>query len=219
MRIPLILMAAAVGCCGNAEALQPSTHVASAAERAAAGIEGMDAVMRVRDPAPASSLRAPHAPVGVTPNYATRIGSAFSGRTSDFDYFTLTPSLACQSGSSEKFADATLNLPYGVRVQYLDVFAFDISSTADMQVYLFSACQATASTSDPVLTQLGSVSTSGAAGNAFITIDFSSAPIVVDSYSCRYFARARMTDVSESCVDSQIYLDKVRAQYLPAITP
>lgn len=216
--IPNTLIVAMVAglCCAVGVAEAQQTRPATAAERSAMGFDDPDAVVMIRQHGVSSNEQRDRSLTGIlTGNqYQTRIGLAFKGRTSGFEFMgNPPPSMACQAGSPEVFADATLDLPDGASIEFIDVFGLDSSTTDDLTMFLFSVCQSTFDGNPQTPTNLGSISTSGNPGNTAVTLVVNP-NVVVDRYSCRYFLRARMaTSGAGPCVGASLYLDKARIQY------
>ena len=200
-------------CCmaANAWADRPATQT----ERQAMGFDDPAQLVMVRDlPFPADSdTRAPDG-AGLGDEWQTRIGTAFQGRTGAFNFGGQAPSIACTSGT-ERFATATFDLPAGAAIKYVDMFAYDNSSSEEMLVFLLSVCQGTAGADPPVSTILANSTTSGTPGDTVVTLNLSSAPVIVDRYTCRYMVRVNMASPGGTCVGGSIFLDKVRMQYTP----
>lgn len=210
----LVLSIAAGLCCAAGVAQAQHTRPATAAERIAMGFDDPNAVVMVRESKPATSQQRDLTPKGIlTGNqYQTRVGLAFEGRTSDFEFVgNPPPSMACKAGNTEVFADATLDLPDGASIEFVDVFGLDASTTDDLTMYLFSVCQNTFDGAQPFPTNLGDVSTSGNPGDTTVTLVVSP-NVVVDRFSCRYFVRAKFATTAP-CVGASLYLDKARIQY------
>jgi hypothetical protein len=138
----------------------------------------------------------------------------FQGRTGAFNFGGQAPSIACTSGT-ERFATATFDLPAGAAIKYVDMFAYDNSSSEEMLVFLLSVCQGTGGADPPVSTILANSTTSGTPGDTVVTLNLSSAPVIVDRYTCRYMVRVNMASPGGTCVGGSIFLDKVRMQYTP----
>lgn len=189
----------------------PALRPATAAERAAMGVDAADMPLLVREGAIASRGEVALDPAGgSSAPTLTRSGIAFNGRTSAFAFSTVGNSLVC-TGSSEPFATATLDLPDQAQIIYVDTFGFDTSTSKDLTTHLLSVCLPSFAAGTPVLTNLGSVSSGGGANNFFTRLDLSAAPVTVDNYTCRYLARVRMAE--GGCAGSSIMLDKVRVTY------
>ena len=213
MRLRSILFIAVLASCGcaTAETLRP----ASEAERQEAGIDDPDIPLLIRElPAGGTASVSRESTTGSPALYQTRFGSVFSGRTSNYQYQSFGSHTSyCTSGSSERFADASLNLPSGSMITFIDVFGLDSSSSADLTAFLFEICQGP-STGAPVMTNLGQVSSSGSSGNFRTTINLAASPVAVESYSCKYIIRASMAPASAGgCVGGDILLDKARVLY------
>ena len=211
IRTAMIVVVAAW--CGAAGAA-PSSRPASDAERRAAGFDDPQTPLTVRESesAGAPDRRAPEGIIGA--RHQTRIGTAFSGRSSSFDFAGEPPSISCATGTAEKFASANLDLPDQAQIRYVDVFGYDNSPGEDLRVFLISLCQATLASGPPEYQLLGDVATSGTAGDTLATINLSATPVVVDRFSCQYLARVSMgTTPGGTCVGSAIFLDKVRVEY------
>lgn len=211
--IQKLLFPCALLICSGAACASDVVRPASEAERRAAGFEDAPSQLFMREMPLTSVPRTRHEPLGSSWKLLTRFGVAFNGRNSDFAFGAQTPSIYCPSGTSERFADATLDLPDGSGIQFVDVFGRDVSSTDDLTVFLFSVCQADSPLGAPDTTVLGSTNSTGNAGNFVAVLDLSAAPPVVSAYSCRYFARVSMADPSGGCAGPSIYLDKVRITY------
>lgn len=189
----------------------PALRPATAAERAAMGVDATDTPVLVRKGAIAIRGESPLDPAGGPGDHTlTRPGVTFNGRTSAFEFSTVGASLVC-TGSSEPFVTATLDLPDQVQITYVDTFGFDTSASKDLTTHLLSVCLPSFAAGTPVLTNLGSVSSGGGANNFFTRLDLSAAPVTVDNYTCRYLARVRMAE--GACAGSRIMLDKVRVSY------
>lgn len=188
---------------------------ATPAERQAAGFDDPAIPYMIRD-MPAARTYMPRSPKGIPGSkFQTRLGAAFFGRTSDYTFgFAPPPSTGCDSGT-ERFATAAFDLPQASKIHFVDIFGFDASASDDMLVFFLQVCQAISSVDPPVVTQLGTTSTSGAAGNALVTLDFNAAPIDVDRHDCHYLLRVNLASTSGSCTTS-IGLDKARIQYTNA---
>ena len=130
------------------------------------GFDDPAQLVMVRDlPFPADSdTRAPDG-AGLGDEWQTRIGTAFQGRTGAFNFGGQAPSLACTSGT-ERFTTATFDLPAGAAIKYVDMFAYDNSSSEDMLVFLLSVCQGTGGADPPVSTILANSTTSGTPGGS-----------------------------------------------------
>lgn len=209
-RLKAIVMA--VGCLATSAAL--ADRPATQDERLAAGFEDPSMSLMIRDlPLPAGpDSRAPDG--GSGDEWLTRIGTAFQGRTGDFNFGGQAPSIACTSGS-ERFASANFDLPAGAAIKYVDLFAYDNSSSENMLVFLISVCQGTADADPPVGTILAQSATNATPGDTLVTLNLSATPIIVDRYSCRYMVRVNMASPGGTCVGGSIFLDKVRIQYTP----
>lgn len=188
---------------------------ATPAERQAAGFDDPAIPYMIRE-MPAARSHMPRSPKGIPGSkFQTRLGAAFLGRTSDYTFgFAPPPSTGCDSGT-ERFATAAFDLPQGAKIHYVDIFGFDASASDDMLVFLQQVCQDLGSLDPPVVTQLGNTTTSGSAGNALVTLDFSAAPIEVNRYTCHYLVRVNLAYPSGACTTS-IGLDKARIQYTNA---
>lgn len=195
--------------------IAPFAHAdrpATPAEREAMGIDNPSQQVWVREVGKAT-LDEPRAVNGANFQWQTRIGTAFNGRTGDFNFYTTPSSLVCASGS-ERFATATFDLADGARIFYVDAYAYDNSASEDMLVFLFSACASLAQGDNPpIITQLDSTQTSGAPGATMVTMNLSAAPIVVNSYDCKYMVRVNMASASGNCIGTNMALDKARIEY------
>jgi hypothetical protein len=207
-----LLVALATGC--GMVGATPASRPANDAERHAAGFDDPQTRVMVRE-LDAGAARGLRAPTGVSgARYLTRIGTAFSGRTSDFTFSGEPPSMACAAGTSEKFATANLDLPDQAEIRYVDVFGYDNSADEDLRVFLLSLCQSTFESGPPEFEMLGDALTNGTPGDTVTTLDLSAAPVIVDRYSCKYLARVSMaTSAGGTCVGGAIFLDKVRIEY------
>ena len=183
-------------------------RLADPAERAAAGLEHPDSLVRVQPHAPAAPGE--RIPAGVV-QYQTRPGTAFRGRNSAFSFGGEPPSIACTAGTTELFATANLDLPDGAAIRYVDTFAYDGTMAEDLRTFLISLCQSTLDPAPPVYTVHGDSSTANAPGDAISILDLSADPLVVDRTSCTYLLRARFATGTQC--SNAIFLDKVRVGY------
>ncbi len=65
---------------------------------------------------------------------------------------------------TEVFADATLEIPEGVDLQFVRYWAYDTNASFDMDFYLFESCWPSYGAGPTTITNLVSVSTSGSSG-------------------------------------------------------
>jgi hypothetical protein len=202
--LAVALVAAATSC--DASGL---TRPASQAEREAAGLDDPDTVVLVQSHRSGEGgTRAP----AIGFDYQTRIGTAFVGRSSGYAWTGEPPSVACTSGTTEIFASATLDLPDGAQIRYVDTFGFDSDGSNDLRTFLVSLCQGTYEAGEPVYVLHGDVQSSGSPGNFVSIIDLDADPLPVSRGSCKYIVRARFAAL-EQCVGGSIFLDKMRVGY------
>lgn len=204
LTLTVALVAAAASC--NASGL---TRPASQAERLAAGFDDPDTVVLVQSHRPGEGdLRTPAAGF----DYQTRIGTAFVGRSSGYASTGEPPSVACTTGTTEIFASATLDLPDGAQIRYVDTFGYDSNESNDLRTFLMSLCQGTYEAGTPAYVLHGDIQSSGSPGNFVSIIDLDGDPLPVDRASCKYIVRARFATL-EQCVGGSIFLDKMRVGY------
>lgn len=210
MRHPRTFLAVALALATGSAACAAAgaTWLADPGERAAAGLDDPDAIVHVRQHAPAAAGE--RTPTGVV-HYQTRPGTAFRGRSSAFAFSGEPPSIHCTAGTTELFATANLDLPDGAAIRYVDTFGYDGSATENLRTFLVSLCQSTLDPDAPLYTVHGDSSTVDAPGDAVSILDLSADPLIVDRTSCKYLLRARFATGTQ-CSNS-IFLDKVRVGY------
>jgi hypothetical protein len=196
---------AIAGTCGAAGLSRP----ADPAERLAAGFDDPGTIVLMQSHvAGATGARAPAGSF----DYQTRIGTAFVGRTSAFAFSGNPPSTSCPSGNPEIFATASLDLPDGALIRYVDTFGYDVSESSNLRTFLISLCQGTYESAPPTYVVHGDVQTSGSPGDVVSIIDLDADPLPIERASCQYLVRARFSS-SDQCVGGTIFLDKVRVGY------
>lgn len=205
LAITLALLAIA-GTSGAAGLSRP----ADLAERLAAGFDDPDTIVLIQSHLP--GVPGERTPAGGDIFYQTRIGTAFVGLTSAYSFNGEPPSVSCPGGTPEIFATATLDLPDGAHIRYVDTFGYDSSTSSNLRTFLLSFCQGTYESAPPTYVLHGDAQTIGSAGNALSIIDLAADPLPIDRASCQYLVRMRFSS-SEQCIGSAIFLDKVRVGY------
>lgn len=200
-----VALVAAAGSCGATGLSRP----ADPDERVAAGFDDPETIVRIQPHLPGNT--GARGPTGSF-DYQTRIGTAFVGRSSDYAFSGEPPSVSCPSGNPEIFATASLDLPDGAEIRYVDTFGYDASESSNLRTFLISVCQGTYASDPPTYVVHGDVQTSGSPGNVLSIIDLDAEPLPVDRASCQYLVRARFATLDQ-CVGSAIFLDKVRVGY------
>lgn len=200
-----VALVAIAGSCGAIGLSRPATQ----AERLAAGFDDPDTVVLVQSHLPgATGTRAPAGGF----DYQTRIGTVFVGRSGDYAFDGEPPSVSCPGGTPEVFATASLDLPDGAQIRYVDTFGYDGSDSNSLRTFLISLCQGTFESGPPAYVLHGDAASIGNPGNFVSVIDLDAEPLSVDRTSCQYLVRARFATL-EQCVGSAIFLDKMRVGY------
>jgi hypothetical protein len=147
------------------------------------------------------------------PGWASVSGFEFRGRSHPFAFTTSdsTGALWC-TGGSERFAEARLDLPHNVRLEFLRMWGFKQQPNPDLTVFLFESCLPNLSAGSPQTTNIAEVS-GGVATGEFSAVTGLAEPPLTDTRNCTYWARVRF---DEGCVaGGQLTLRKVRVQYRP----
>ncbi len=111
----------------------------------------------------------------------------------------------------EPFADAPLNLPNGVRVDFLRFWAHDANAAADLQFFAFESCYPTFDGGATTFTSLFSaLSTTGATG---YQSDVGTSAFTINNRDCVYTVRANFA------ATTGLTLQKLRAQWVRQISP
>ena len=113
------------------------------------------------------------------------IGDDFQMTSSASDYSTGgNGALSCPTGQSVRIASATVRVPDGKRLAYIDMWGSDASPTENITASLFATCQLSGGAGNPSNIILASVQSSGAPGNYF---NFATIPEhYVDTERCAY---------------------------------
>jgi hypothetical protein len=151
---------------------------------------------------------------GITQTGWTSVfGFEFRGRSHPFAYTTsnTTGAMWC-TGGDERFAEARLDVPDGVRMTFLRLWGFRDTTARQLTVFLFESCLPNLGAGTPVTTNLAEVD-GGALSGAFTNSVFLADEPLTDTRNCTYWARVRF---AASCTDGgQATLRKVRVQYSP----
>jgi hypothetical protein len=134
------------------------------------------------------------------------MGNEAEGRTTDFEYSTLSGAGDIYRTSTEMFADILLDLPHGQSFDYLRVWGRDSNISYDMTFFLFERCLPTSSAGNITTTTLGDVSTTGNSGDFTLLLNLTNEEIFVDNRACTYSLRTRFDTTG-----STLLLYKVRA--------
>lgn len=122
-------------------------------------------------------------------DWANVTGHHFRGFSSDFNGSTwIGGGLLCWTGSTNRTALARLDIPHGRKINYLRLWGYDNSSTGDLRANLWESCLPDiAPSASPTITQLGTVTSSGAPGN--FTLVSALSPIrTANAHVCTYWA-------------------------------
>lgn len=144
-------------------------------------------------------------PRAVGQNWSLIMGTEF---TSIDNRFSRLPTgypaeLICQTGSAERRARARVPLEFDRQLGFLDVWAYDASPTTDLTVRLWESCSPGFVSGSPVVTQLGTLTTSGSAG--YIATYIGLPAIYPDTVQCSYYVEADFgVDCPASGVDLRL---------------
>ena len=173
--------------------------VTDAAELAALGMsEDAENIFRIEYEQPAD-LKVLRGNIGADPraigqNWSLIMGTEFTGIDNRFSRIpTGYPAeLICQTGSAERRARARVPLEFDRRLTFLDIWAYDGSATADLTVRLWESCSPGFESGSPLITQIGTLTTSGSAGHVATWIGLPG--IYPDTVQCSYYAEADFGD-------------------------
>ncbi len=136
--------------------------------------------------------------------YANLTGDDFHMAASTAAYTTFgNSSLACSASGGVRIASATLHVPDGASLDWLDVFGNDGAASDDLKVWLYKTCGFSPSNS-----ALAEVVSSGATGDFF---KFASiAGHRVDNEQCTYSINLML---GEGTCNTSLKLYKIRVLY------
>ena len=114
---------------------------------------------------------------------------------------------------SEAFADAPLNLPNGVGLQFIRFWANDTNAASDLDFFVLEACYPTfgagATSTTSILQTLGTTGATGNQSNAAGPV----AAVTINNRDCVYTVRANFQ------ATTGLTLQKLRAQWVRQISP
>lgn len=138
------------------------------------------------------------------------LGVESQGRKSDFIYSSqLGVGDIYRDGGTELFADILLELPDGYSLSWIRAWGYDSSASDDLQFFVYSSCLPNLTAGAITSTQLGTITSSGSAGNwsASVSLD-----VEVDNTLCTYWVRTRFNSG-----DNTNRLYKIRAELNPIL--
>ena len=112
---------------------------------------------------------------------------------------------------TEQFADAAVNVPEGVNLQFVRFWAYDTNAASDMSFILFESCYPTYGAGSTTTTTLATVSTSGSGG---AQTDYASLTnYTVNNRDCKLTQRVAFNSTTG------LTLQKVRYQWERQVSP
>jgi len=153
---------------------------------------------------------APNGGAGVL--YTSIAASEFRPR-SNHAFFNVPfhAALLCQVGGTNSLAEAQLQLPQGATLQFLRIYASDLSDE-NLNVALVERCQPNTAAGNVTTTMLASVLTSGTPGRLTQSISFPAAT-TINNNLCIYSLRVQFANTANGCA-AGLFLDKARVQWI-----
>lgn len=169
------------------------------------------------NPQPKSESRAQlGSPPAIDGHSYSVVGSDFHMYSSNAPYETDgNTHLYCPTGSIGDIAQAVVHVPEDHRIQFLDVWAHDSSTTTTVTAYLFSSCMSDDfSTNPPSQTILAQVEIDGGTGSGTPGDVFQFDNVVTgyfaDPEHCTYMINLALADGAANCQGPDLKLYKAR---------
>lgn len=138
------------------------------------------------------------------------MGVESQGRTGNFTYSTISGSGDIYRTGTEIFSDTLLELPDGYSFDWVRVWGRDTNVDENLRFFVFQTCYPSFSAGAPDSTNLGTITSSGNAGDWSASVSLSD--VTVNNTSCTYYVRTAFDDTGSS-----LRLYKVRAELNPAL--
>lgn len=153
-----------------------------------------------------ASQSTPAGPRGQAVNWVSVQATDFQFLADQNAYTTFgNHTLSCETGGTNRFADAPVRFEQGRRLRFLDVWTRDDSVDHNVNVALYQACQPMWSGGAPVVTELGMIQGSGNPGERF---QFMTLPeVFAQNRTCTYWVRAMF---SSCAAGTSVAVQKVR---------
>ena len=177
----------------------------------ARGDEGASAAVSAGSPAPDQRHDFGSAPFFYSAVDSTAVKPYETGSS----YFhTVSTGIFCNPGSTDTRFLGQIVIPHGVRMSALRVWLFDSNAIESATATIQSACLPDFAAAIPIVTDLGTVSTTGAfAGGAFSSVAFPPANSLSDNQSCTYQALVQLSNAAGTCGSNNVGFYKARIEW------